>query len=302
MQKNQTASLLDDPHFNSLMPAAKITRRGFIAGSVATSLATGFALSAGPAVAQTAISTSSEGLDTADIKIAVDGGQMPGYVAAPGKPGKRPVVIVVPEIFGMHRYQQDICRRLAKLGYFAVTLDPYFRKGDLSKMTDIKEVLPIANALDDKTMLADLDALVAWVEKQPKANAKKMGITGMCRGGRTVWMYTAHSKKIKAGVSWYGGLNPAPPAMPLTPLDIADQLHAPVLGLYGGADTGIPVVMVERMRAALLAFGKEKESMIHVYAEMPHAFHADYRPSYRKEAADDGWKRMLAWFKKCGVA
>ena len=301
MQKNQPASLLDDPHFNSLMPPVKVSRRGFIAGSVATGLATGFALSAGPAVAQTAISTSSEGLKAMDLKVAVEGGQMPGYAAMPDKPGKRAVVIVVPEIFGMHRYQQDICRRLAQVGYFAVTFDPYFRKGDLSKMTDIKEVLPIANGLDDKTMLADMDALVGWIEKQPEANAKKIGITGMCRGGRTVWMYTAHSKKIKAGVAWYGGMNSAPPAQTLTPLDVADQLNAPVLGLYGGADTGIPVVMVERMRAALLAFGKEKESMIHVYPDMPHAFHADYRPSYRKEAADDGWKRMLAWFKKHGV-
>ena len=302
MQNNQAAHLLEDPHFKSLVPEVKVTRRSFITGSVAAGLASGFALSAGPAVAQTAISTSADGLRAEDIKIAVEGGQMPGYAAMPEKPGKRPVVIVVPEVFGMHRYQQDICRRLAKLGYFAVTLDPYFRKGDLAKMTDIKQVLPIANALEDKTMLADLDALVAWIEKQPNANAKKIGITGMCRGGRTVWMYTAHSKKIKAGVSWYGGLNPMPPAMPQTPLDIADQLKAPVLGLYGGDDAGIPVVMVERMRAALLAFGKEKESMIHLYDGMPHAFHADYRPSYRKDAAEDGWKRMLAWFKKHGVA
>jgi len=295
--KEQANTLLEDPHFNSLVPEVKFNRRSFIA----TGLATGFALSAGPVVAQTAISTSSEGLDTQDIKVSVDGGEMPGYAAMPAKPGKRAVVIVVPEIFGMHRYQQDICRRLAKLGYFAVTFDPYFRKGDLSKMTDIKEVLPIANALDDKQMLADLDALVAWVEKQPKANARKMGITGMCRGGRTVWMYTAHSKKIKAGVAWYGGLNPAPPAMPLTPLDVADQLNAPVLGLYGAADQGIPVAMVERMRAALHAFGKDKQSIIHIYPDMPHAFHADYRPSYHKEAAEDGWKRMLAWFRKNGV-
>ena len=287
-----------DPHLESLLPEVKFSRRGFIASSVAT----GFALSAGPLMAQTAINTPATGLDSGMVSIPVAGGNMPGYMAAPKKAGKYATVIVIPEIFGMHRYQQDICRRLAKLGYFAVTLDPYFRKGDLAKMTDIKQVLPIANALEDKTTLADLDALVAWIEKQPNANAKKIGITGMCRGGRTVWMYTAHSKKIKAGVSWYGGLNPMPPAMPQTPLDIADQLNAPVLGLYGGDDTGIPVVMVERMRAALLAFGKEKESMIHVYDGMPHAFHADYRPSYRKEAAEDGWKRMLAWFKKHGVA
>lgn len=294
-------NLLDDPHFNSLVPPVKVSRRGFITGSVATGLAAGFALSAGPVQAQTAITTDTAGLKTMDIKVAVDGGEMPGYVATPAKGGRRAVVIVVPEIFGMHHYQKDICRRLAKLGYYAVTFDPYFRKGDLTKLSDIKQVLPIANSLEDSQMLADLDTLVAWIEKQPGANAKKLGITGMCRGGRTTWMYTAHSKKIKAGVAWYGNMN-SQPAMPLTPLDIADKLNAPVLGLYGGADAGIPVAMVERMRAALFAFGKDKESIIHVYEGMPHAFHADYRPSYRKEAAEDGWKRMLAWFKKHGVA
>jgi carboxymethylenebutenolidase len=287
-----------DPHMESLLPEVKFSRRGFLASAAAT----GFALGAGPVIAQTAIRTPAEGLDVADVKIPVAGGEMPGYTAAPKKAGKFPVVIVVPEIFGIHEYQKDICRRLAKAGYFGITLDPFFRIGDLSKIPEFKEVLAKANSLDDTQMLADLDALVAFVEKQGKANAKKLGITGMCRGGRTVWMYTAHSKKIKAGVSWYGGLNPTLPAQPLTPLDIADQLNAPVLGLYGGADQGIPIAMVERMRAALFAFGKDKQSPIHVYEGMPHAFHADYRPSYRKEAAEDGWKRMLAWFKKHGVA
>ncbi len=289
---------LGNPDLNSLHPDVRFTRRSFIASS----LATGFALSAGPVMAQTAIKTSDEGLETGAAQISVQGGNMPAYFAAPKKAGKRATVIVVPEIWGMHEYQKDICRRLAKLGYYAISFDPYFRKGDLTKKTDIKDVLAVANTLEDSVMLADLDALVDWVEKQPKVNAKKLGITGMCRGGRTVWMYVAHSKKIKAGVAWYGGLNPMPPAMPQTPMDVADQLHAPVLGLYGGADQGIPENMVERMRAGLLAFGKEKESIIHVYPEMPHAFHADYRPSYRKEAADDGWKRMLAWFKKHGIA
>jgi carboxymethylenebutenolidase len=289
---------LGNPDLNSLHPDVKFTRRGFIASTIAT----GFALSAGSAVAQTAIKTPEDGLEVGATQISVQGGNMPAYFAAPKKAGRRATVIVVPEIWGMHEYQKDICRRLAKAGYYAVTLDPYFRKGELYKLTDIKEVLAAANSLEDTIMLADLDALVAWVEKQPKANAKKLGITGMCRGGRTVWMYTAHSMKVKAGVAWYGNLNAAPPAMPLTPLDVADQLHAPVLGLYGGADQGIPLAMVERMRAALLAFGKDKDSLIHVYPDMPHAFHADYRPTYRKEAADDGWKRMLAWFKKHGVA
>lgn len=289
---------LGNPDLNSLHPDVRFTRRGFIASSIAT----GFALGAGPVMAQTAIKTPETGLDVGAAQIPVQGGNLPVYFAAPKKAGKHAAVIVIPEIFGLHEYQRDICRRLAKAGYYAITLDPYFRLGDLTKITEFKDVLAAANKLEDGQMLADLDALEAWVEKQPKANAKKLGITGMCRGGRTVWMYTAHSKKIKAGVSWYGGLNPTPPAMPLTPLDVADQLHAPVLGLYGGADQGIPVAMVERMRAALLAFGKDKESIIHVYPDMPHAFHADYRPSYRKEAAEDGWKRMLAWFKKHGVA
>lgn len=289
----------DDPHMESLLPEVKFSRRGFLASGV--SLA-GYTMAAGPVMAQTAIRTSADGLDAGDIKVPVPGGEMPAYYAAPKKPGKYPVVIVVPEVFGMHEYQKDICRRLAKVGYFGITQDPFFRKGDLAKVSDIKEVMAGANSLDDATMLADLDALVAYIEKQPKANAKKLGITGMCRGGRTVWMYTAHSKKIKAGVSWYGGLNPMPPTMPLSPIDVTDKLNAPVLGLYGGADAGIPQNMVDRLRAGLLAFGKDQESIIHVYEGMPHAFHADYRPSYRKEAAEDGWKRMLAWFKKHGVA
>jgi len=291
-------SKFDQQHFDSLYPKQKFSRRGFIASSVAA----GFAVSAGPLMAQTAIKTPADGLETGDAVLPVAGGNLPVYFAAPKKAGKYPVVIVIPEIWGLHEYQKDICRRLAKAGYYGVSLDPYFRSGQLWKLTDIKAVLAAANSLDDKVMLADLDALANWVELQPKVNKAKLGITGMCRGGRTVWMYTAHNKKIRAGVAWYGGLNPMPPAMPLTPMDVADQLNAPVLGLYAGADQGIPLEMVERMRAALLAFGKDKQSTIHVYDGMPHAFHADYRPSYRKEAAEDGWKRMLAWFKKHGVA
>ncbi len=288
----------NNPELDSLITKVTFDRRSFIASSIAT----GFALSAGPAVAQTAIITPADGLEVGSALIPVAGGNLPTYFAAPKKAGKYATVLVIPEIFGMHEYQRDICRRLAKAGYYAITLDPFFRSGDLSKIADIKEVVGKANSLTDKVMLADLDTLVEFLDKQPKANTKKLGITGMCRGGRTVWMYTAHSKRVKAGVSWYGGLNPMPPAMPDTPMDVADKLNAPVLGLYGGADTGIPQNMVDRMNAGLLAFGKNKESMIHVYPDMPHAFHADYRPSYRKAAADDGWKRMLAWFKKHGVA
>src|SRR5256886_3885586 len=192
------------PHLESLLPKVPFPRRGFIVSS----LASGFALAAGRVVAQPAIITPADSLDVGAAQVPVSGGgNLPVYFAAPKKAGKYATVIVVPEVFGMHEYQRDICRRLAKAGYYAITLDPFFRIGDLSKIADVKEVVDKANTLADEQMLSDLDALVAFVENQPKANTKKLGITGMCRGGRTVWMYTAHSDKIKAGVSWYGGLN-----------------------------------------------------------------------------------------------
>ncbi len=291
MLKEAPQDLTQNDHFNSLVPDTRVDRRGFIAGAIAA----GFAVSANPLMAQ-AIKTPMDGLEGGDVKI----GDIPAYYAVPKGKGRRPVVVVVAEIWGLHEYIKDTCRRLAKAGYFAVANEPYYRLGELWKMPEIKQVLAEANKLDDATAFADIDAIVGWAGKHKLANAGKLGVTGFCRGGRMVWMYTAYSRKVKTGVAWYGGMGTTP-AQPLTPLDIADKLNAPVLGLYGGADTGIPVVMVERMRAALLAFGKEKESIIHVYDGMPHAFHADYRPSYRKDAADDGWKRMLAWFKKHGV-
>jgi carboxymethylenebutenolidase len=295
----QEQNKFTDPHMESLLPAQRPSRRGFIA----TSSLAGFALAAGPVNAQSVIRTPADGLDVADVKVPVSGGDMPAYMAAPAKAGKYPVVIVVPEVFGMHEYQKDICRRLAKLGYVGVTLDPFFRMGDLSKMTNIGEVVAAANKLADPQMLGDLDSLVAYVEKQPKANPRKIGITGMCRGGRTVWMYTAHSAKIKAAVAWYGGLTPVPPAMTQTPHDVAANLHAPVLGLYAGADGGIPVHQVARLQEVLKGGNKNaKASRFILYPDVPHAFHADYRPSYRKEAAEAGWKEMLAWFKSHGVA
>ena len=232
-----------------------------------------------------------------DVKI----GDIPAYYAVKKGGGKRPVVLLVGEIWGLHEYVRDTTRRLANAGYFAVANEPYFRIGELWKMTDIKQVLAGANKLEDSQAFADLDAVVKWAEGHKRANAKKLGITGHCRGGRMVYMYTAHQKKIDAGVAWYGGLGTTP-AQPLTPIDVTDKLHAPVLGLYAGADQGIPQVMVDRLRAGLFAFGKDKTHPIHVFPDMPHGFHADYRPSYRKEQADDAWKRMNAWFKKHGVA
>ncbi len=289
-----------DPHMESLLPAVTFSRRGFLASSASVA---GFALSAGPVSAQTAITTDSDGIAGEDIKVAVNGGQMPGYIAAPDRAGKFPAVLVVPEVFGMHRYQQDICRRLAKVGYVGVTFDPFFRSGDLSKISDIKEVIGKANSLADEVMLADVDALVNLVSKHAKVNSAKLGITGMCRGGRSVWMAVAHNKKFKAGVSWYGPLNPVPPAITKTPHDVVANLNAPVLGLYAGADAGIPVNQVARLQEVLAKGNKNaKASTFILYPTVPHAFHADYRPTYRKPEAEAAWKEMLAWFKQYGVA
>ena len=292
MLKDAPQDLTQDDHFNSLVPDIRVDRRGFIAGAIAA----GFAVTADPVMAQ-AIKTPMNGLEGGDTKI----GDIPAYYAVKKGTGRRPVILLVTEIWGLHEYPKDVCRRLANAGYFAIANDPYFRLGELWKITEIKEVLAKANSLADEQAFADIDATVAWAGKHARGNAYKLGITGHCRGGRTIWMYTAHSKKVKAGVAWYGNLGPNA-AQPLTPLDIADQLKAPVLGLYAGADQGIPLAMVERLRAALFAFGKDKESPIHVYPDVPHGFHADYRPTYRKAEAEDGWKRMLAWFKKHGVA
>jgi carboxymethylenebutenolidase len=284
---------LKDDNLNSLLPDVQVDRRGFVAACVAA----GFAITAEPLLAQ-AIKTSMDGLDGGDVKI----GQIPAYYAVPKGKGKRPVILVVPEIWGNHEHIKDVVRRVAKAGYFAVANEPYFRIGDLTKLENIKEVIAGANKLSDQQAFEDLDAVVAWAGKHQRANVDKLGITGFCRGGRMVWMYTAHNKKVDAGVAWYGSLMPIPPEMPTGPLDVTDKIDRPVLGLYGSADQGIPMEHVERMRAGLKAFGNDAKSTIHVYEGMPHAFNADYRPSYRKEAADDGWKRMLAWFKKHGVA
>src|SRR3982751_4835804 len=232
---------LGNDHLNSLLPDVQVDRRGFIAGCIAA----GFAVTAEPVLAQ-AIKTPMDGLDGGDVKI----GDIPAYYAVPKGGGKRPVVLVVAEVFGLHEHIKDVIRRVAKEGYFAVGNEPYFRIGELWKMEDIKQVLAGANQLSDDQAFKDLDAVVAWADKNGRANTDKMGITGFCRGGRTVWMYDAHSSNIDAGVAWYGGLGPAQPAITTTPLDIVDKLHGPVLGLYGGADQGIPQDQVDKLSAA----------------------------------------------------
>jgi carboxymethylenebutenolidase len=285
---------LQNPDLNSLLPDVQVDRRGFVAACIAA----GFAVTADPVLAQ-AINTPMDGLDGGDIKI----GDMPAYYAVPKGGGRRPVVLVVAEVWGLHEHVKDVTRRVAKDGYFAIANEPYHRIGELWKLPEIKEVLAGANKLSDEEAFKDLDATLAWAEKNDRANVDKLGITGFCRGGRMVWMYSTHQPKVDAGVAWYGGLSPAQPAQPQTPIDVMDKLKAPVLGLYGGADQGIPLEQVEKLRAALKSGSKAaKASQIQVYEGMPHGFNADYRPSYRKEAADDGRKRMLAWFKQHGVA
>ncbi|MHB1559226.1 MAG: dienelactone hydrolase family protein [Isosphaeraceae bacterium] len=277
-------------------PRSNWSRREF----VVTSLAAGFAMATQPVSAQT-ITTDTKGLEAGEVKIPVDGGEVPAYRAMPAGGSNLPTILVVQEIFGVHEHIKDICRRLAKLGYFSVATEMYARQGDVSKLTDFPEILKIVRKVPDSQVMSDLDATVAWAKSTGKADVSKLGITGFCWGGRIVWLYGAHNPNLKAGVAWYGRLKDNPTELqPKYPVDVAASINAPILGLYGAADQGIPQPTVEAMREALKAAGKTAE--IVVYPDTPHAFFADYRPSYRKEAAEDGWKRMLAWFKKYGVA
>ncbi len=267
-----------------------------------TTLAVGFALSTQPVAAET-ITTDTKDLTAGEVKIPVKEGTIPAYRAAPDKGGPFPVVLVVQEIFGVHEHIKDVCRRLAKLGYLAIAPEMYSRQGDVSKM-EIQDIISkVVSKVPDAQVMSDLDATVEWAKKEGKGDTSKLGITGFCWGGRIVWLYAAHNKDLKAGVAWYGRLSGAGKAnelQPKYPIDLAGDLKAPVLGLYGEKDTGIPVKDVEAMQAALKK--ADKPSEIVVYPDAPHAFYADYRPSYRKEPAEDGWKRLKEWFKKNGVS
>jgi carboxymethylenebutenolidase len=280
------------------MPAnIDFSRRGF----VMTSLAAGFALSVQPVSAQT-IATDTNGLEAGEVKIPVADGEVPAYRALPDKGGPFPVIVVVQEIFGVHEHIKDICRRFAKLGYMAVAPELYARQGDVSKLTNIQELISkVVSKVPDKQVMSDIDATVSWIKGTGKGDIAKLGITGYCWGGRIVWLYAAHNPNLKAGVAWYGRLVEKPDELhPKHPIDVVSSIKAPILGLYGEADTGIPVASVEKMRAALKEAGTPAEIVL--YPDTPHAFFADYRPSYRKDKAEDGWKRLLEWFKKNGVA
>jgi carboxymethylenebutenolidase len=283
----------DDNIYN---PPSQFSRRAFIVGS----LAAGFALAVLPVSAET-ITTDANGLSVGEVKIPVKDGNIPGYRAMPDTGGPFPTILVVQEVFGVHEHIKDICRRLAKAGYFAVASALYAREGDVAGMSDMKQVMQVVAKVPEPQVASDLDATVAWAKSTGKADTSKLGITGFCWGGRQVWLYAAHNPDVKAGVSWYGVLQrPKSDMAPDNPIDLVQRINPPILGLYGGADPGIPIAQIDAMRAALKAAGKPSE--IVVYPDTPHGFNAYYRPSYRPQQAKDGWKRMLAWFKQHGVA
>lgn len=286
-----------DTDLQSLMPKVAFSRRQ----ALVTTVATGFALATHPVSADTAISTPADGLDAGEIKIPTADVEIPGYRAMPGSGGPFPLILVIQEIFGVHEYIKDICRRLAREGYMAIAPQMYARQGDVLTLSNIDEIRAIVAKVPDAQVMSDLDATVAFAKATGKADTARLGITGFCWGGRITWLYAAHNPSLKAGVAWYGRLTGEKSELtPRHPIDVAAELKAPILGLYGSADQGIPVATVDQMRGACTAAGKTCE--IVVYDNAPHAFHADYRPSYRAEPAKDGWAKLLAWFRHHAIA
>jgi carboxymethylenebutenolidase len=276
-----------------------LSRRGFMSSSAAA--AAGYTLAAGPVRAD-AIQTDTNGLKAGMADVAVTGGNMPVYFARPADVQNPPVILVCMEIFGLHEWVKDITRRVGHLGAFAIAPNYYFRAEtggvDLTKIDEMPKLFPIVNAKTDTELFADLDATVAWAKAQG-GNTDRLGIMGFCRGGRNVWHYSTHNPNLKAGVAFYGTLIDKSDTAPKSSIDLAPEVKEPVLGLYGEEDAGIKVEQVQQMEAALKAAGKTAE--FHEYPGAPHGFVADYRPSYRKDAAEDAWKQMIAWFKKYGV-
>ena len=265
-----------------------------------TKLAMGFAAAVLPVGAQT-ITTDTKGLIAGEIQIPTADVNIPGYRACPDKGSQHPIVLVVQEIFGVHEHIKDLCRRLGKSGYCAVAPALYARQGDVSKIENINDIISkVVARVPDSQVMSDLDATAAWAAKNSRGNANRLAITGYCWGGRIVWMYASRNPKLKAGAAWYGRIEgDKNPMTPSNPIDIAGSLKAPVLGLYGSKDTGIPISSLEKMRASLTAV-KDKSEIV-IYPQAEHGFNADYRPSYNKDAATDAWAKMLAHFKKHGV-
>ncbi len=283
--------------------ARELTRRDFARAAVGAGVGVGFAAAVVPVTAQT-IKTDTAGLTVGEVTIPVGDFKMPAYRAMPAGKTDLPVVLVISEIFGVHEHIADVAARFAKLGYLAIAPELFVRQGDAQSFGEIdKLIAEVVSKVPDAQVMGDLDATVAWAQANG-GNTAKLGVTGFCWGGRITWLYVAHSSRVKAGVAWYGQLMGATNALkPSHPIDGVGKLNAPVLGLYGGADSGIPLEAVDKMKAALATgSAAAKRSQFVVYLDTPHAFHADYRPSYRKEAAEDGWKRCVAWFAANGVA
>jgi carboxymethylenebutenolidase len=286
--------------FDSLTPSRDFSRRDF----VRTSVGSGFAAAVLPVMAQSVVKTDTVGLVAGEVTIPVGDFKMPAYRAAPADRANAPLVLVVSEIFGVHEHIADVARRFAKAGYYAVAPELFVRQGDAMSYGEIGKLMAeVISKVPDAQVMGDLDATVAWAKAQG-AGVDRSAITGFCWGGRITWLYAAHNPSIKAGVAWYGRLVGTASALtPTHPIDLVGQLAAPVLGLYGGQDGGIPLDTVDKMKAALATgSAAAKKSQFVVYPDAPHAFNADYRPSFRKEAAEDGWKRCLGWFKAQGVS
>ena len=273
---------------------ADVSRRGFLV----TTLAVGFAAAAEPVLAQ-AVATSTEGLIAGEVQVPVAGGHMPAYQAYPATGGPFPAVLVIQEIFGVHEYIKDVCRRFAKLGYYAISGELYARQGDVSKIKDIKEIIStVVSKVPDEQVFADLDSLVDFALSTGKADTKRLGVTGFCWGGRATWLYAAHNPSVKAAVAWYGLIAPPMWNKSMTSVfQVTGKLKVPVLGLYAGKDGSIPLSDIEMLTTQL----KGSKSEIVVYPDAGHGFHADYRPSYDAKAAADGWRRLQGWFKTNGV-
>ena len=284
-----------DRELEALLPRAEWTRRGF----VMTSLITGFALSVQP-VSADAIHTDATGLDAGEVKVPVADGSIPAYRAMPDNGGPFPTVLVIHEAWGVHEHIKDLCRRLAKLGYFAIAPELWARQGNAAAAKDMDETRRIMSSVPEAQVMSDLDATEAYAKSTGKADTTKLAVTGFCWGGRETWLYAAHNPDLKAAVPWYGVDRPAGELTPRNPLDIAGQVKCPVLAFYGGEDQSIPPETREKREAECKAAGKTCE--MKVYPDAPHGFNADYRPSYRADDAKDAWARMLAWFKEHGVA
>lgn len=290
-----------DPEFDSLLPPLQINRRGFLATTVA---ATGFTLASGHAIAQTAITTPDDGLLASMVAIAVGSETIPAYRAQPAGKTALATVLVIPEIFGVHEYIKDVCRRLAREGYQAIAPDLFVRQGDATAYTEIAKLrAEIIDKVPDAQVMGDLDATVRWAQANGGAPGK-LAITGFCWGGRITWLYAQHSADVRAGAAWYGQLRGKTDALkPAFPIDQVAMQHAPVIGAYGAKDAGISLDDVQAMQAALKTGSQAAQaSTIVVYDDAPHAFHADYRPSYREGPAREAWARMLDWFREKGVA